>query len=165
MITPDRTLQWPSHFPPRNRWKQFFIGVRWLGPDLSFFKNLRELQEKRRAEALSAWLEGEQRDVAFVMGKAFQTELGWPTPYFLPADNFHVIAYGPRFQSIDDLGFSSAAAKIERQLQRQFPKTFWKQCVHQNMLFGSVIVDVLALPHAANTSKSRWKFWLWGRKE
>lgn len=66
--------------------------MRWLGPDLSFFKELRELQASRDEASLAAWPEGQQRDVAILIGQALQMALSWPTPYFLPGDRFNPVA-------------------------------------------------------------------------
>ena len=47
MNRPDDPLAWPDHFPPKDRWKQFFAGVRGLGPDLSLFEEFHERQSLR----------------------------------------------------------------------------------------------------------------------
>ena len=153
------TLRWPSHFPPTGRWKRFFIGVRSLGPDLSFFRGFRELQRQRDESSLAAWPEGEQRDAAVLMGRAFQAALGWPKPYFLPGDCFSVIAYGPRFVSLDHMGWDVAAVEIEEQLHRKFPAGFWQRFETQNTSFGEVVAAVLALPCSTEERKKRWRFW------
>ncbi len=46
-LPPMAALQIPEHFPPKAAWKRFFIGVRWLGPDLSFFKAMKTEQGQR----------------------------------------------------------------------------------------------------------------------
>src|SRR5262245_30155413 len=92
-------LKWPAHWPPTSGRKRFFIGVRWLGPDLSFFRGLRELQAKRSENLMTAWPEGEQRNAAPIIGRALQIALRWPTPYFLPDDKLNAVVYGPRFQT------------------------------------------------------------------
>ena len=57
-------LVFPEHFPPATRWKKFFIGVRWLGPDLSFFKDLKAQQAARSADSMHAWGGGMRQQIA-----------------------------------------------------------------------------------------------------
>lgn len=116
MIAPEAPLRWPDSFPPRTRREQFFLGVRWLGPDLSFFDDLRRSQAARTLELFSAsWAEPERTN-ALAVGTLIQRHIGWRTPYFLPRDAFAVIAYGPRFQSMDDLLFASFADAIDDEI-------------------------------------------------
>src|SRR5881392_3480618 len=94
-------LRYPPNFPPTNKWDRFFLGVRWLGPDTSFFKKLRQSQSARTADVLSRWGGGKRQDVATLVGAAFSTYLQWPTPFFLPDDDLAVISNGPNFGWVD----------------------------------------------------------------
>jgi hypothetical protein len=49
-------LVFPPHFPPTTRWKRFFQGVRWLGPDLTFFKMLKRQQANRLQNQMEVWV-------------------------------------------------------------------------------------------------------------
>src|SRR5574337_1388714 len=100
-MLPDDPLRYPSHYPPTERWQRFFIGVRWLGPDLSFFKQLEAQQGSRSSRLLDCWGGGDRASVAAEVGIIFARRLRWSSPYFLPGDNVAVIAGGPRFASID----------------------------------------------------------------
>ncbi len=153
------TLKWPAHFPPTGRRERFFIGVRWLGPDLSFFKGLRQLQSQRDERSLTAWPEGERRNAAIVIGRALQIAVRWPTPYFLPGDSLNTAAYGPRFQSIDDLGWDIALVAVAEELRREVPKGFWQQFTCHDMSFGEFVAAVVALPRATGQPKRRWRPW------
>ncbi len=126
-MTSDDTLQYPPHYPPTDRWQRFFIGVRWLGPDLSFFKKLSALQRSRTQEQLALWGGGNRQYVATLIGVILARRLRWPSAYFLPGDNFGVIAGGPRFDSIDgDLDIADAICEIEEQLGVAMPQSFWQ---------------------------------------
>ena len=133
--------------------------MRWLGPDLSFFKGLRELQASRNEASLAAWPEGQQREVAILIGQALQMALSWPTPYFLPGDSFNPVAYGPRFRSLDDGGWDMAAIAIEGQLNRKIPERFWQRCSQQDMSLGELVAALVTLPQAAEQPKKRWQLW------
>ena len=63
----------------------------------------------------AAWADAD-RPVALAVGTLIQRHIGWVTPYFLPSDAFAVIAYGPRFQSMDDLLFGSFANAIDEEI-------------------------------------------------
>jgi hypothetical protein len=138
----DVILQWPSHFPPKTRSHRFFIGVRGLGPDLSFFADLRRAQAQRTDAVLAAWPE-ELRDRALSLGKVVAKAAGWPTPFFLPQDSFNVSAYGPRLleyqeHPIEEIAFAGA---------QQFggAPIFWESALEKT--FGEVVND---LAHAPN---------------
>ena len=62
------TLVFPPQFPPTTRREKFFIGVRWLGPDLSFFKELKQQQGERIPEQMRAWGSGKRREIAELAG-------------------------------------------------------------------------------------------------
>src|SRR5438093_4737062 len=98
MINPETALAWPKHFPPKGRVKRFFVGVRGLGPDLSFFRELRDLQGNRTRSVMALWPNWPARRLAFRLGALLRIAVRWPKPYFIPADHFGVAAYGPHFQ-------------------------------------------------------------------
>ncbi len=126
-MSPDDPLKYPSHYPPTDRWQRFFIGVRWLGPDLSFFKQLSAQQRSRSSRLLDSWGGDNRQLVATAIGAIFSRHLRWPTPYFLPGDSVAVIAGGPRFDSIDgDLDVDEAIGEIEELLGVTMSKTFWQ---------------------------------------
>ncbi len=130
-----------------------------MGPDLSFFKGLRELQARRNEASLATWPEGQQRDAAILIGQALQMALSWPTPYFLPGDSLNAVAYGPRFRSLDDGGWDMAAIAIEGQLNRKIPDRFWQRCSQQDMSLGELVAALVTLPQAAEQPKKRWQLW------
>jgi hypothetical protein len=128
MKRPDEPLFWPAHYPPTDPVKKFFIGIRWLGPDLSFFKELRDQQAARVNGLMACWPTNEEHEVALIMGKHFQRSIGWKTPFFLPNDRFIVIAYGPRFQSMDAyVEFEESVADIKKDLQMDSSDGIWQQ--------------------------------------
>jgi hypothetical protein len=118
-------LIFPPHFPPTDRWKKFFIGVRWLGPDLSFFKQLRHQQAERTREQMLVWGSGKQREIADQLAQGFQKELRWPNAVFLPGDSFQVICNGPAFGTIDDFGADTVIQKFEKHYGIRVPTSFW----------------------------------------
>ena len=83
------------------------------------------------------WTTDKERSVATLMGKHFRDYIGWRTETFLPNDRFQVIAYGPRFQSFDELLFEEAILGIEAEMGLKFPDSFWTQ------LFDSTFGDVV----------------------
>jgi len=130
-----------------------------LGPDLSFFKELREVQACRDEASLATWPEGPHRDAAILIGQALQMALSWPTAYFLPGDRFNAVAYGPRFRSLDDGGWDMAALAIEGQLSRPVPDRFWQRCSDQDLSLADVVAALIALPQAVEQPKKRWRLW------
>lgn len=94
-------LQFPEHFPPKTAWKRFFIGVRWLGPDLSFFAAMKAEQGQRTSEDLRAWVAGPERELAVAIGTVLSRELGWKVNVFLPEDSVAAAFRGPSFDHSD----------------------------------------------------------------
>ena len=124
MKAPEEPLVWPPDYPPTDWAKKFFIGVRWLGPDLRFFKYLRDQQAKRTAGHTALWLTQEERDVALIMGKHFQHCIGWRTPFFLPDDLLCTIAGGSSFDT-DTMDFVDAIDAIGKQLGLAIGDQVW----------------------------------------
>lgn len=134
-------MQWPAHFPPTDPVKKFFIGVRWLGPDLHFFRELRDQQAQRTNVLMVAWTTAAERELASLLGRHFRDLIGWRSNIFLPEDRFQVIAYGPRFQSMDNLLFEEALLGIEKDMGMKFEDAFWQQTV--DWTFGQVVRAML----------------------
>lgn len=126
MRDPNEPLEYPAHYPPTDRWKKFFIGVRRLGPDLAFFQDLKGQQAARTADSMCAWSTAARRALAGAFGRAFQEWLRWPTPYFLPGDRLDAIAGGPSFRSVDYGEVEEALLQVERQLEHSVPPAFWQ---------------------------------------
>ena len=125
---PDEPLKYPSHYPPTGRWKRFFIGVRWIGPDLSFFKILRSTQASRTSSSLNAWGGGDRQALAAAVGVVFSWHCRWPTPYFLPGDMLSVVLGGPGFAAIDDADIEDAIGAVEETAGVKLGATFWDPC-------------------------------------
>jgi hypothetical protein len=68
-------LVFPPHFPPTTRREKSFIGVRWLDPDLSFFKKLKQQQAERTQEQMEVWGSSRRREVAKQLAHGFQKEV------------------------------------------------------------------------------------------
>ena len=148
-MKPSEPLQYPADFPPSTKWKRFFIGVRWLGPDLSFLKDLRASQASRSLASMDVWGGGARNTVAAAAGAAFAKYCGWPTPYFLPNDNVSVIAGGSKFGALDTTDVREAIGTIEEVVGTQMGKTFWE--ASGSATFG-VLVDKLVAAAGPNHS-------------
>ena len=64
MDSSNQAIHFPDHFPPNTWMKKFFIGVRWLGPDLSFFKDIKILQANRTECMMDIWGDVRRKDMA-----------------------------------------------------------------------------------------------------
>jgi hypothetical protein len=96
-------LRWPVDFPPREGVKRFFVGVRWLGPDISFFRALRDVQAARDRSVLVAWgNDAQRRKLSRIFSAFFQRHAQWPKRYFVPEDSFAVCMYGPAANVLDN---------------------------------------------------------------
>jgi hypothetical protein len=118
-------LVFPPNFPPTSRWEKFFIGVRWLGPDLSFFKKLKRQQADRVQSQMEVWGSGKRREIAEFLSQGFMREVRWPTSVFLPGDSFQVMCNGPSFGMVDDLGSIAVIQQFEEQYGVRIPNSFW----------------------------------------
>jgi hypothetical protein len=117
-------LVFPAHYPPTDKWKKFFNGVRWLGPDLSFFKTLRAQQAARSADMMQVWGSASRQKLALHVGDIFSKHLRWSTPYFLPQDRVEVIATGPHLGLVLDCA-EEAVEEIEVLLGKHMGDAFW----------------------------------------
>jgi hypothetical protein len=122
--SPNAPLIFPAHYPPKDKWKKFFNGVHWLGPDLSFFKALRAQQAARSADMMQVWAEASRQKLALDVGAIFSKHLRWPTPYFLPQDRVDVIATDPHWGLVLDCA-EAAVEDIAVLLGKQMGDAFW----------------------------------------
>ncbi len=135
-------LVYPSHYPPTDRWKIFFIGVRWLGPDLSFFKTLKYQQGIRTQDIMDTWGGHERQELARVFGQALSKCLNWGTPYFVPDDKFDVLIGGPTFRMIDAFEVEEIIDILENHIGKTLPSSFWQTSFTKTL--GEVIDDILS---------------------
>ena len=136
------SLRYPPDFPPTRGWDRFFLGVRWLGPDLSFFNDLRSRQAQRGTTDLAAWGGGDREELARVVGSSFARYCGWPTPYFLPDDVVTVVASGPSFGWVDVTDTEEAIRAIEEEVGVQMGDGFWRGIAQGTM--GTLVDQLLA---------------------
>lgn len=122
---PEQPLQYPAHYPPTDRRKRFFIGVRWLGPDLSFFPALKARQAARSSALMDTWGGGSRQHCAERVGRIFAEQLHWRTPVFLPEDRMNVVLGGPSFDGTDTLDAWAAVRVVEEEIRVRFPDAFW----------------------------------------
>jgi hypothetical protein len=130
-------LVFPPHFPPTTRWEKFFIGVRWLGPDFSFFKELKRQQAERTKEQMEVWGSGRRREIAEQLGQGFMKEVRWPTSVFLPDDSFAVMCNGPAFGMLDDFGSVAVIQQFEKRNAIRIPDSFWQG--RARTTFGQIV--------------------------
>lgn len=140
---PAAPLRYPPGYPPTGGRARFFIGVRWLGPDLSFFGRLGAQQKARSAALLDLWGGGARQQAACVIGAILARRLRWPGTCFLPDDAFVVVCGGPRFGVLDiDYDAEDAIGEIEEQLGVAMPAGFWEGTATQTL--GEVVDALLA---------------------
>jgi hypothetical protein len=143
MLAGTDPLVFPPHFPPTTRWKKFFLGVRGLGPDLSFFKELKRQQGDRVQSQMEVWGIGIRREIAEQLSEGFKKEVRWPTSVFLPADSFKVICNGPSFGMLDDLGSIAVVQKFEERYGIRMPNSFWVG--REEATFGEIVEALTGL--------------------
>jgi hypothetical protein len=140
-------LRFPESFPPTDRWARFFLGVRWIGPDLSFFKELKMQQARRSATDIDEWGGGLRQAVATAMSRVLANQLGWKSEVFLPQDAVAVAFHGPRFDFNDpDSAFEEIVEVLDRDFQIKVPDAFWASKSEANL---GELVDVLLTHRAA----------------
>ena len=123
------------------------MGVRWLGPDLSFFKELKIQQANRSATDLDEWCGGSRQAVATAISKVLANQLGWKSEVFLPNDAVSVAFNGPQFDFNDpDSAFEEVVEVLERHFQIIVPNTFWATKSEANL---GELVDALLTHRAA----------------
>ncbi|WP_395400572.1 hypothetical protein ACHMW6_24115 [Pseudoduganella sp. UC29_106] len=137
-------LEFPAHFPPTDKWKKFFIGVRWLGPDLSFFKTLKEFQANRTETDMSLWGSGERQILAGKISQILHEQLGWGSAVFIPRDVARVAFHGPRFDFNDsDAAFDDIVEMLDRDYSLNPPSSFWESM--RDAELGQLVDGLLAL--------------------
>jgi hypothetical protein len=144
--TPGMPLSWPEHFPPTDRWQKFFIGLRGLGPDISFFKELKQRQAVRTELAMAAWTDPQQRRVAETLGRCLQRELEWKTPWFLPNDTAEAVLGSPSFDTWNELDYWDVYVELDNEVGTKRGPEFWNSLVNWNnktMTFGELVGKIL----------------------
>lgn len=132
-MTPLDPLQYPAHYPPSDRWQRFFLGVRRLGPDLSFFQELRAAQAARPPDAMNAWGGGQRQALATTIGVVLARYCDWPGPCFLPDDRFQVIAGGSSVGWLDGTEVDSAIRALEELSGGSMPPGFWESAASSTL--------------------------------
>lgn len=146
--SPASALRYPPGYPPRGGRERFFIGVRWLGPDLSFFARLAARQKARDADMLELWGGGARQQAARMIGAIFMHRLHWPGPYFLPDDAVEVIGGGPRFASLGNEGeLERTIHDIHASFGITMPARFWQDA--GALTLGELVDALLAAGTAA----------------
>jgi hypothetical protein len=146
MQAPADPLLFPSHFPPVTRWDKFFLGVRWIGPDLSFFADLKKQQAARPVELMSIWGGGLRQELAGRIARSLSKSLRWKTAVFLPHDSFRVIGHGPSFDWGDELALLSALDDLQLSYAITFPVAFWEG--RESATFGEIVDALVPLIEA-----------------
>jgi len=147
MGNPAEPLKFPNHYPPTDKWKKFFIGVRWLGPDLSFFKDLETLQASRSIEQMNVWGKGVRKRTAETMSEILHRHLLWKTSVFIPEDRLNVVWHSPKFGWLDSVDQEETLGEIEEKFGFRIPATFWNGL--EDASFGEFIDKFIALGHIA----------------
>ena len=123
------------------------MGVRWLGPDLSFFKELKLQQARRSATDIDEWGGGYRQEIATAISRVLANQLGWRSEVFLPLDCVAVAFHGPRFDFNDsDSAFEEVVEVLDRDFQIKVPDTFWAGKSDSNL---GELVDALLTYRAA----------------
>jgi len=146
MNAPETPLVWPEHFLKESRWDKFFMGVPRLGPDLSFFKELKAQQAGRTEAVMSTWPDAEQRRVALCLGECLQKQWGWNKPYFIPSDQTRAVIGGPDAWVYMEMDLADAYREFEDQLGREFSAAFWEAAVvweNKDACFGGLVRKIV----------------------
>lgn len=137
-----KTLHFPNDFPPTDRWGKFFLGVRWLGPDLSFFERLKKIQEGRISSDMDTWNGGLRQKLAEAISLVLSEQLGWKSVVFLPGDSVAVAFHGPRFDFNDpEAAFEAVLEVLELDFKIKVPGAFWTK--HSDCTLGELVDDLL----------------------
>ncbi len=113
-----------------------------LGPDLSFFKELKAQQARRAEAVMSTWADDEQRRLALCLGECLQKQWGWKTPYFIPSDQTRAVLGGPDAWTYMELDLADAYKEFEEQLGKKLPSPFWESAIdwgNKNGCFGDLV--------------------------
>ncbi|MBS0321506.1 MAG: hypothetical protein JSR18_13260 [Proteobacteria bacterium] len=140
-VTP---LRFPAHYPPTEPWKKFFLGIRWLGPDLSFFEALGAAQARRPVSALTAWDGGRRQQLAEGISRIVAQRRGWRSDVFVPADSAAVVFHGPRFWTLDPPEVLGEIGQfLLRDCALELPERFWRD--KDDWTFGELVDAVLTV--------------------
>jgi hypothetical protein len=115
----------------------FFIGVRWLGPDLSFFKELDLQQASRPEDLMREWGGGLRQEIAEIFANILHKSLRWKSKVFLPDDNFTVIISGPKFDMLENFLIEDAITAIKKKYRIQIDRSFMDDL--EEATFGQVV--------------------------
>lgn len=151
---PESPLVWPDDFPPVDGWKRFFIGVRSLGPDVSFFSNLKKQQAARTESMMGAWTDAQERRVAESLGKYFQFELEWKMPWFIPGDMAIAVLGGPSFGVWSEVDLWDLFSEFDEQLGTDLGPEVWSKLVNwedKRVTFGEVVRKAAGRVQAGDT--------------
>jgi hypothetical protein len=129
--------------------EKFFLGVRWLGPDLSFFKELKAQQAARNVEQMTRWGGGKRQAIAERIASHLHKGLKWPTAVFLPDDSWQVICNGPKFDMLDDFVAVDAIDEFEDHYGVEVPRDFWDK--REDATFGEIVDGLALLPKRRST--------------
>jgi hypothetical protein len=135
-------LIFPHHFPPKTRWKKFFVGLRWLGPDLSFFDELKAQQAARSLDDMCLWGGGTRQEIAEFVSQEIAFRQRWKTAYFLPQDSLFVALNGPRYKEMDDFIHEDVIDLVNERYGIDLPETYWRGKA-SDMTMGAFVDDVL----------------------
>lgn len=88
LLHADESIFYSNDFPLTTLWNKFSLGVRWLGPDLCFFKDLKADQSSRVQEQMKAWGKGLRREIAEKIGETLRRRFGRHSTIFLSEEIF-----------------------------------------------------------------------------
>jgi hypothetical protein len=145
MCRPEDPIKWPEHFPPTDRVKKFFIGVRTLGPDITFFPKLKKQQAARGVELMTQWqVNSTEVKVLDAICEVLYETVRWKGQVFLPNDEFRALLYGPAFTEMDETGIT--IDDIEHRLNLRMEDSFWHST--QSMTLVEVVKQIAEQMHA-----------------
>ncbi|MBY0236931.1 MAG: hypothetical protein K2W93_18255, partial [Burkholderiaceae bacterium] len=111
------------------------------GSDLSFFKELKNLQARRSQTAMAQWGGGERQVLAEAIAEVLAVQLRWKSKVFLPDDAAIAVFHGPSFDFSDPVGaFDAVVELVGRDFGIQVSASFWQS--HGDSSMGK-LVDAL----------------------
>jgi len=137
-------LMFPDHFPPKTRWKKFFVGVRGLGPDLSFFDDLKQRQAARSLDEMRVWGGGMRQAIAEFVSQEIGYRQRWSTAVFLPQDSLAVAMNGPRYNEMDDFIHEDMLGVVNETYGIALPADYWSDKPF-GMTVGEFVDDIVRL--------------------
>ena len=143
MDTPASPLSFPDHYPPKTKWGEFFLGVRWIGPDLSFLRSWRDQQAARDPSLISLWGGGTRQEVVQVIGRRAKQSLRWKSEIFVPQDQFSAVIHGPTFGWGDDYPLMSLSDDLQDVFGVPIPRECWD--LNGGATLGEVVDTLVAI--------------------